>query len=298
LSNFRTVAAIPSPSGSSTFRVQVEESMRWLQVVSGAKTGLLVYFENPGGDAGTSRRDAYELPRDSSVCYIGGDVTEVWVTFPATSDSGDPNLVLIGSRDQQPPPVWPGPATVGIDGTVTIDGTVVATVSGTVAVSNFPASFAVTNFPTTYPVTDNGGSLTVDDGGNKLTIDLDYDDFKAEREDIVTGMSKGVGNGTNTALFASAETALTFPHKWRSVVVQIGPASVHADLGMQLYLRHTSQAHDVFLCEYRANSRGGGFPVVAFAPPNVDWNLHVANVSGANATIEGEVYYSTSPPTI
>lgn len=35
-------------------------------------------------------------------------------------------------------------------------------VSGTVAVSNHPASVSVSNFPAAQPVTDNGGSLTVD----------------------------------------------------------------------------------------------------------------------------------------
>jgi hypothetical protein len=123
--NLRTVAALPSPAGAAVVRVIIEGSMRWLQVVAGAKAGVVLYVDNPGQSAGVSLVNGTPLERNGQTVYVGGRTDAIWVSFDSISLDTDAELVINGSRDLQPPPVWPGAPVESVE------------------VSNFPATQVV-----------------------------------------------------------------------------------------------------------------------------------------------------------
>jgi hypothetical protein len=255
----RTVAILASSTGASSERFELEKGVRWLQVVSGAKPGVIAYLERPTGAAGDSLLGGVPIERLGQVVYVGGHSRTLELYFPPSSSSSDDDLVIESSFAEQPPQAWPAPET--------------QPVSGTFWQTTQPISIAAT-----------------------VATSLDYDQHLAERLDIDQAISRSISNSQFRTIMAN-ESEITFPAKWRSVNVLIGAGSHStSDLDLVLVIQRVSDGQTTFLGRHRNNKYAGGFPVVSFAPPPYIWNLGVGNFSGANVTVSGHAFYSTSEP--
>lgn len=131
----------------------------------------------------------------------------------------------------------------------------------------------------------------------KQAVSLDFDDHLAERE-YIGDTTGSIGTGTSKNV-SSNVAELTYPHKWRSVVVNIASGTHNAayDGNLELLLYDATAGRcKGHLGTWKGNSVAGGFPVVSFTPPPFDWVLRVANASGVGFSGFGEIFYSTNPP--
>lgn len=136
-----------------------------------------------------------DVTRVQGTVAVSGPLTDTQLRATAVPVSGSVAVSNFPASQQVTGTFWqatqPVSGTVGVSGTVTVDGSGVTqpvsdgggslTVDGSVAVSNFPASQAVTGtfWQATQPVSlaaavtvqDGGNVISVDDAGSSLTVD-------------------------------------------------------------------------------------------------------------------------------
>jgi hypothetical protein len=121
-----------------------------------------------GGDTIRTLQDADSVKWPAGVTAFATSTGTPDVLAVVTPTAGLPVRLADGSGYLTVLPVSDNGSTLSVDdgsGSLTVDGTVAATQSGTWNVGT------VTTVTNAVSVTDGGGSLTVDDGGSSLTVD-------------------------------------------------------------------------------------------------------------------------------